>query len=325
MRSARPGSEREKLTRRARHAAPKPRAGRSSPPRFLPLGSAAEIRRRVVTTSGGQSLAYAEAGSGPDLVLIHGMLTTLEDMWLGPMSALASRFRCVAFDRPGQGQSSRRRLEDASIWRQAEALGEAFRALGLWRPILVGHSLGGAVAMACAMTRPEEVGGVLGLAPLCFPELRLEHFFFGPRALPWVGDGWARAMHDTADPLLLPVLWRSMFLPQEMPQRFAEEFPFQLAGESVHTVAEGESAAYIWPDLTRSVMGYKDCHVPVIFLCGDADAVVNNAIHGYAAAQLLPWAKFRWLHGCGHMLHHFRQDEVLAAAEELAELAHPQP
>ncbi|MDB5592352.1 alpha/beta hydrolase [Enterovirga sp.] len=274
--------------------------------------------RRLVSIPEGSPVAYLEAGSGPDLVLIHGSLVNADDMRLGPMSALAERFRVVAFDRPGHGLSERARPTDGSVWRQAELLRAAAVALGLRRPVLVGHSFGGAVALAWAMSFPEEVAGVAALAPICFPELRLEHLLFAPRAVPVAGQVLAQTLHLTADPLLLPTLWRAMFLPQSMPDAFARGFSFDLAGRSVQTVREGENAASLFADLSRSALGYPTCRVPVRFLCGSADIVVNNHLHGRAAASLIPSASFAWLPGIGHMLHHMRQAEVVAAAGHLA-------
>src|SRR3954464_9993023 len=112
-------------------------------PPLLPLARATTPKlapRRFVDMPGGHRIAYAEAGRGPDLVLIHGALMVLEDMWLGPMTALARHFRVVAFARPGHAASARARLVEASPWRQAKILGNAMRALGLTRPVVVGHS-----------------------------------------------------------------------------------------------------------------------------------------------------------------------------------------
>jgi pimeloyl-ACP methyl ester carboxylesterase len=70
-------------------------------------------------------------------------------------------------------------------------------------------------------------------------------------------------------------------------------------------------------DLTRSALSYPSCRVPVSFLCGSADIVVNPLVHGRTASRLIPGAGFRWFTGLGHMLHHFEQEAVLAAAVEL--------
>ncbi len=274
--------------------------------------------RGFVVTPEGRRIAYAEAGAGPDAVLIHGTLMTADDMRLGPLPALADAFRCVAVDRPGHGWSDHVRGADASLWSQAATIRDAVRALGLRRPVICGHSYGGAVALAYGMAYPDEVAGVVALAPICFPELRLEQLLFGPRALPVAGDLLSGGLGAALDPVLLPTLWRAMFLPQPMPARFAAEFPFGRAGRPGQITCEGENAAAMWPDLARSALGYAGCRVPVRILCGGADIVVNSLTQGAMAAALIPGARFSLLLGIGHMLHHARPDAVAEALRAVA-------
>ena len=275
------------------------------------------VRRQVVDLPGGRTIAYAETGTGPDLVAIHGTLMTLEDMWLGPVPALARNFRVVAVDRPGHGDSARVRGADASPWRQAELIHAAAQALGLHRPIILGHSYGGAVALAYGMLYPDSVTGILALAPVCFPELRLEQVLFGPRAAPVSGPILSDTLGASADPALLSLLWNAMFLPQTMPRAFAEAFPFGFAGRPGQIVAEAEDALSLWAALSRSAAAYSTCRVPVRILAGGADIVVNPMMHGALAARMIPGTRFERLAGVGHMLHHIRGDAVVAAARAL--------
>jgi pimeloyl-ACP methyl ester carboxylesterase len=276
-----------------------------------------EVPRTVLRLSGGRTLAYAEAGSGPPLIAIHGTLMTLEDMWLGPVPALSEHFRVIAVDRPGHGASARQRMIDASPWRQAEILHEGAAALGLERPVVLGHSFGGAVALAYAMQFPDAVAGCVALAPVCFPEVRLEQMLFGPRGLPLIGEGLSAAANASSDRALLPLLWNAMFLPEVMPARFAAAFPFDLAGNSAQMLCEGEDAAGLTPALLRSAWCYPTCRVPVRILGGTADIVVNNLAHGAPAAALMPQARFEAMPGAGHMLHHTRTSAVVRAARAI--------
>lgn len=274
--------------------------------------------RRAVVTPEGRRIAYVEAGAGPAVVLVHGTLMTADDMRLGPLDALARRHRCIAFDRPGHGWSDFCRGADGSLWSQAATLRDAVRALGLARPVLCGHSYGAAVALAYGLAHPAEIAGVVALGPICFPEPRLEQALFGPRALPGPGDLLSEVLGVTLDPVLLPALWRAMFLPQAMPEGFAAAFPFARAGRPEQIVAEAENAVALWADLTRSALAYRRCAVPVRILCGSADIVVNTATQGALAAALIPGARLAILPGVGHMLHHVDPERVAAAVAELA-------
>ncbi len=283
-----------------------------------PAGAAAPAERRLVTGGEGRRLAYVEAGRGTAVLLIHGALTNLDDMVLGPFDALARACRVIAFDRPGHGASPRRRLEDASPWRQAGLIHQAARALGVERAVVVGHSFGGAVAMAYGMAYPQDTEGVVALAPIAWPEPRLEQLLFGARAAPVAGPWLDLAARDTIDRALLPLLWRAMFLPQPMPERFEHGFSFESAARAQTTVATGEDAAAIGTALWRSVAGYATCKVPVRILGGDRDLVVNNAVHGAVLGRILPAGRFEWVRGMGHMLHHFAVDRVVSAVAALA-------
>jgi len=275
------------------------------------------VPRRLVHLPDDRTIAYAEMGSGPDLVAIHGMMMCLEDQWLGPVPALAEHFRVVAVDRPGHGFSLRPRGRAADIWDQAACIRDAVRQLGLERPVILGHSFGGAVALAYGMLYPDEIAGIVSLAPVCFPELRLEHLLFGPRALPLGGELLTRILHASSDPALLPLLWNAMFLPQAMPQRFRQNFPFALAGRAAQITAEGEDAGWLWPALTRSAMRYSSLRVPTRILCGGADIVVNAYLHGVAAAGMIPTATLTLLPGAGHMFPHTHPNAVVRAARSI--------
>ncbi len=291
--------------------------------RDLSADGSAPVDRQIIRTAGGRTIAFVDSGGrGPDVVLIHGTLMVLEDMWLGPADALVQGgCRVVAVDRPGHGNSVRNRLIDASPWRQAEILHDAMTTLGLSRPTIVGHSFGGAVALAYGMQFPEDVSGVVALAPICFPELRLEQMLFGARATLFAGPVLAETARMSGDALLLPALWRAMFLPQPMPARMEKSFPFAFAGRPAQMIAEAEDSLALGPGLLRSVLSYSTCRVPVEILGGDADAVVANALHGYRAAALIPGATYRSLPAMGHMLHHFHPEEVLHAVQRLTAAA----
>lgn len=284
---------------------------------YAPETAEPAVARRIVDLSGERSIAFAQTGSGPDCLVVHGTLMTLEDPWLGLASALSRHVRVTAVDRPGHGLSRRARLVDASPWRQAEILHEFASAAGLRRPILVGHSYGGSVALAYAVLYPNDTGGVVALAPMCLPEVRLETVLFGSRGVPVLGDTVAPMIGASIDPVLLQPLWRAMFLPQAMPERFAADFPFPLAARFSQMIAEGEDALALSPTLATMALHYASCQVPARFLGGTADLVVNNAIQGQLAAAMMPAATFTWVAGIGHMLHHFAQDRIVEAVRSL--------
>jgi len=261
-------------------------------------------------------LAFEQSGQGPDVLLIHGALTTAVDMTLALTPALAG-LRVTAVDRPGHGRSPPSSGIETP-WRQAERIHDLVVELGLDRPVVVGHSFGGAVALAYAIRYPAETSGAVLLAPIVFPEIRMEHGLFAPRALP-LGRLWNRTLGVGFDGLVLPLIWRAMFLPQVMPQAFRDRFPFDQAAARASLEAEGGDALAINRGLGRILLEAPACRTPVRIFAGAADPVVNNALHGLRLSGMLPDAAFRWLPGLRHMIHHFAQAPIAAAVRDLVQ------
>jgi pimeloyl-ACP methyl ester carboxylesterase len=101
----------------------------------------------------GRHLNYVQAGNGPVLLLIHGIAGTLEN-WQAVIEPLARQYTVVAPDLPGHGGSGPG-AGDYSLGALATGLRDLLVALGHERATLVGHSLGGGIAMQFAYQFPE--------------------------------------------------------------------------------------------------------------------------------------------------------------------------
>lgn len=283
------------------------------------------VREQIVPLEGGRSLRVLEAGQGRPVVLIHGVLGMAEDMMLGLGAALSSGRRVIAVDRPGHGGSRRERFEFGPE-RQAQLIRQGLHELDVRRPVVVGHSLGGPVALAYALQWPDEVERLVLLAPIAYPELRpIEHSYLAPRAAPWVGPLLSRAAHDSLDPGVLPLIHKAMFAPQAVPEVWEREVPHERIRGSEHMTANGEDVADI-AGITRLAFAYRAIRTPTTILTGDKDAVVNPNRHARALAVALPDARLEMLPGIGHMLHHFAAERIAAAVAGSTEVAgHPGP
>jgi pimeloyl-ACP methyl ester carboxylesterase len=112
------------------------------------------MRRRELRLHG-HPVAYYAAGSGPVLLLIHG-ITSSADAWRDVAEALARDHTVVAPDLLGHGGSAKPR-GDYSLGAYASGLRDLMAALGHERATVVGHSMGGGVAMQLAYQFPERV------------------------------------------------------------------------------------------------------------------------------------------------------------------------
>ena len=102
------------------------------------------------------SIRYAKRGEGTEtIMLVHGFGGDL-DNWLFNIDTLAAKARVYALDLPGHGQSTKT-LSDPSLAGLSSALIGFMDAIGVDSAHLVGHSMGGAVVLQTALSRPERV------------------------------------------------------------------------------------------------------------------------------------------------------------------------
>jgi pimeloyl-ACP methyl ester carboxylesterase len=101
----------------------------------------------------GNRMGFRTAGEGPAVVLIHGMAGSSET-WALILPPLGASARVVAPDMPGHGASAKPR-GDYSLGALASGIRDLLIVLGIERATIVGHSLGGGVAMQFAYQFPE--------------------------------------------------------------------------------------------------------------------------------------------------------------------------
>lgn len=126
----------------------------------------------------GVNMAYVEAGKGSHtLLFIHG-LACYSQSWQKNMDSLQHQFRCIAIDLPGNGYSGYADYP-YSISFFASCVKDFIQHLGLQQVTLVGHSLGGQIAIRLAADNPEMIKGLVLCAPAGFETFsELEKSFY---------------------------------------------------------------------------------------------------------------------------------------------------
>lgn len=124
--------------------------------RYPPAGAFVEVD--------GLRLHAVSRGTGRPVVMIHGDGGSTYDWTTSIFDRVARRYHAIAFDRPGFGYSQRPADEGGSPFVQARLIHQALEELAVERPVLVGHSRGGNVALAYAMAYPDQLTGVVTLA-----------------------------------------------------------------------------------------------------------------------------------------------------------------
>lgn len=147
------------------------------------------MTERSTITLHGQRISYRAAGHGPLLVLLHGIAGT-SATWDGVIPGLAERLTVLAPDLIGHGESSKPE-GDYSLGAYANALRDLLEALGHERGSILGHSLGGGVAMQFAYQFPERCDRLVlvssgGLGRELHPLLRAAALPGAEAVLPWL-------------------------------------------------------------------------------------------------------------------------------------------
>jgi len=124
----------------------------------------AERRRLRV---GGEELSYVDVGEGPTLLLLHGFPTS-SYLWRREVTLFASRMRVIAPDLLGYGLSGHPAGADLSEAAQARAVGQLLEALDVAEAAVVGHGLGGGIALMLALDHPGLVRALGLVDSVCF-------------------------------------------------------------------------------------------------------------------------------------------------------------
>ncbi len=262
------------------------------------------------------------AGLGPDLVLIHGANGSTRDFTFALVDQLKDRYRVIALDRPGFGYTERLSQYGGAWTNKGESLEEqaglmqaAAAQLGAESPHVVGYSLGGAVALAWAVHRPENISALTVLAGVSntWPgdisllnrvnSSRLGGALVAPTATAFIPDSFLSSSIE------------SVFAPQKPVSGYDTHFGPRLATRRETIRANAQQVRRLKSDIEALVPQYKSIKVPTEILFGDADTVLPIEIHGLPLPDQIPGANLTVLEGVGHMLHQVRNDETLATID----------
>jgi pimeloyl-ACP methyl ester carboxylesterase len=266
----------------------------------------------------GARLHVVERGQGPTLLLVHGLAGQLRHFTYGIVDLLASRYRVVAVDRPGSGYSVRVPGSSAALGAQADVLAALIDTLKLGRPIVVGHSLGGAVALALAQRHPERVAGLALIAPLTHPVKEVHPAFEALKiGRPWLRTWVAWTLAVPAGLARRDAVLRGVFDPEPVPVDFAARGGGMLTLRPSHFISACADLAAAPEDLPGMIQGYGAMQLPVRILYGRGDRILDPREQGETLAKALPGAELALVDG-GHMLPITMPERCAQFIDELA-------
>jgi pimeloyl-ACP methyl ester carboxylesterase len=238
------------------------------------------------------------------------------------MDALGPGYRMIALDREGSGHSTRAEGRTGRIPEQAALVREVMDALKLDKPLLVGHSLGGAVALQTAVDYPDHVSGLALLSPLTQMMDALKPEF---RRL-YLPSAWLRRFlsHTFAVPLAMrnaDSVLEFVFSPNTPPEDFATAGGGMLSLRPDHFYATSTDLVAIPLDLAQLQARYGTLRMPVGIIYGKGDQVLDHRLHGERMLEQVPNLELELLADVGHMPQYAEQARVVAFIRRIADRA----
>jgi pimeloyl-ACP methyl ester carboxylesterase len=265
----------------------------------------------------GTRLHYVDRGAGAPIVMIHGIAANLRHYTSTILEELANTNRVIAIDRPGCGYSDR----PSGPWSaetQAALIQKALETLGIAKPLIVGHSLGGSVALAHALNHPGTARGYVLIAPLT--GMVEKPTPLAPRrvAAPLMQHLIAWTIGIPMAIKYGPGITAFVFAPQLPPKDFATASGALLGLRPKSIVTNLRDAAFASETAGRLQQRYGEIDAPVLCLYGTKDQVLEPDYH-LSKLDALHSAEIQLLDGAGHMLMHVEPDAVIGAVRRMDE------
>jgi pimeloyl-ACP methyl ester carboxylesterase len=251
----------------------------------------------------GHRVFYRSAGSGPVVVLVHG-ITSNSATWANVLPYLAERFTVIAPDLLGHGESAKPR-GDYSLGAFASGIRDLLIALGHERATFVGHSLGGGVAMQLAYQFPEHCERLVlvasgGLGREITPLLRAASLPGAELVLPLLVDDRLLGIGRTVGRVL-----------GRVGLRVHTDLGEVLRGHA--SLSDGDTRAAFLHTLRTIVdpMGqrvdasdrlYLAQAIPFLLVWGERDSIIPVE-HARAAHRLVPGSRLEVFPTAGHFPH----------------------
>jgi pimeloyl-ACP methyl ester carboxylesterase len=251
----------------------------------------------------GANIHYIDEGSGPPLVLVHGLSGQHGNFTHSLLGLLRKNHRVIVLDRPGSGYSTRRRNASAAIADQARTISRFIEALGLDRPIVVGHSLGGAIALSLAVNHPEQVAGLVLLAPVTYKPEQMHPVFRGLAITsPILRSLVARTVAIPMSIRYRHVVLDMVFGPDPVPRDYGTNGGGLLNLRPCSFVGASQDLMAVRDEQSGLTARYGEIKVPVGIVYGTADRLLDPTAHRAALLEKLPGAECELIEGGGHMI-----------------------
>jgi len=251
----------------------------------------------------GHQLSYLDSGKGSVVLFIHGILGSHRN-WAHLIDRLDDNHRVIVPDLFGHGHSAKP-MGDYSLGAHAATLRDLLDRLGIERVNLVGHSLGGGIAMEFYYLFPERVERLVlvasgGLGREVNRVLRSAVLPGAELVLPVIASGWVRARAETAGRVMSKVGWK----PSSDITAIWQGFTSLGDGESRRAFLATTRAVIDPGGQSVSAHDYLPdvLPIPTLIVWGSRDRMIP-AWHAIRAQQSIPHCRVELFEGAGHFPH----------------------
>ena len=268
-----------------------------------------------ITTLKDAEIHWYETGHGRPIIMLHGLAGNLRNFTYALTDKLNQDFRVIAIDRAGCGWSKRSRPESATLNEQARIISEFIKKEKIEKPLIVGHSLGGAIALTLALEHKDKISGLALICPVTQMIDDIPDIF---RFLN-ISNKWFRLFLAYTLSSLIGILTREKsfkiaFSPEPVCDNFAIKGGGDFALSSNSFIKTSEDLTFAISSAPSVVGRENELKLPIGVLFGEDDEILDAKLHGEKFSELTG-AELKILPNKGHML-------PLTEPEECAEFIH---
>lgn len=270
-------------------------------------------------TADGIRLHYLSEGHGQPVVFLHGGILDSHDFQDAIHLAAEQGYRAIAFDRPGYGLSERPKGK-ITPFDQARIIHHALRALDVQRPIMVGHSWSGLLTLIFALMSPDDVSGIVLLAPAMYKEgYPAEHG--DPLSVlmtaPVVGELFIRLFLKTPFArTMTEKMLKQTFSPEPLPAGYRERV-YALWLRPGQIQANREDVLAFPPAALEASKRYTDIPHPVSIIVGEDDPFGTKE-QALRFTREVPHARLSIVPQVAHMIPQNHPELVIDAIRRVA-------